>query len=59
MPEQRTIEELLAAAQVSVDDRILRAVVEWYRAWTREWEKVRAADLGEDDLPAPLWCWPP
>ncbi len=54
-PEE-TLRELLGAVP---DDRTLRAVEEWRRAWRREWERVESLDLGEEDPPAPLWCWPP
>ncbi len=53
------VQRLLAEQQILVDDETLRAVEEWRRAWLREWERVRAFDLRDEDLPAPLWCWPP
>jgi len=41
------------------DEETLRAVEEWRSAWRREWERVESFDLGDEDPPAPLWCWPP
>ncbi len=53
---EEMVRDLLGAAP---DDQTLRAVEGWRRAWRREWERVESFDLGDEDLPAPLWCWPP
>ncbi|HEV8340205.1 MAG TPA: hypothetical protein VGR25_11210 [bacterium] len=42
-----------------LDAATLQAVTAWHAAWRREWEHVRRLALGDEDLPAPLWCWPP
>ena len=57
--DRRAVERLLAEQQILVDDETLRAVEEWHRAWLREWTRVWAFHLRDEDLPAPLWCWPP
>ncbi len=59
MDDRPAVGRLLADQQGRIDDETLRAVEEWHRAWLREWERVRALDLRDEDLPAPLWCWPP
>ncbi|MBI3974850.1 MAG: hypothetical protein HY334_00485 [Armatimonadetes bacterium] len=56
---RRTDHEGTRAPEAPLDAATLRAVEAWHRAWSREWEKVRALDLRPEDLPAPLWCWPP
>ncbi len=53
------VQQLLADQGMLVSDETLRAVEEWHGAWLREWAQVRAFDLRDEDLPAPLWCWPP
>ncbi len=57
--DRQAVERLLAEQQIVVDDETRRAVAEWHRAWLREWARVRTFDLRDEDLPAPLWCWPP
>jgi len=57
--DRQAVERLLAEQQILVDDETRRAVEEWHRAWLREWTRVQAFDLRDEDLPAPLWCWPP
>jgi hypothetical protein len=57
--EPQSLRDWLAAQGLVLDDQTLRAVEAWRRAWTQEWERVRAFTLRDEDLPAPLWCWPP
>ena len=59
MDDRPAVERLLAEQQMLIDGETLRAVEGWHRAWLCEWERVRALDLRDEDLPAPLWCWPP
>ncbi len=56
---QSLVALMLAASGVVIDEERLRAVEAWRRAWEREWERVRTYGLTDEDLPAPLWCWPP
>ncbi len=56
---QSLVALMLAASGVVIDEERLRAVEAWRRSWEREWEHVRTYDLTDEDLPAPLWCWPP
>lgn len=58
-PDRTVIMELVGRVGAAVDETTLNAVAEWRRAWLREWERVQAYALRDEDLPAPLWCWPP
>lgn len=53
------LEALLRAQGIELDDAALEAVRRWRVAWMKEWEHVRRLALSDEDLPAPLWCWPP
>lgn len=57
--DQAILDALLRSQGVALDAPALRAATEWVRVWAREWRRVQDLDLGEEDLPAPLWCWPP
>jgi len=57
--DQTVTREPVEDVSAGLDEATLRAVAEWRRAWLREWERVRQFPLCDEDLPAPLWCWPP
>ncbi len=50
--------ELLRSQGVELDDASLAAVLRWREAWMKEWEHVRRLAIGDEELPAALWCWP-
>ncbi len=59
MANPAPLERFLADQGLTVEPDTGRAVEEWHRLWLKEWERVRALRLHDEDLPAPLWCWPP
>lgn len=57
--DEAILRRLLEEQSMILEEATLQAVTAWHAAWRREWEHVRRLPLGEEDLPAPLWCWPP
>jgi len=56
---QEALADLLQTQGIELDEATLAAVLRWREAWLKEWDHVRRLALGDEDLPAPLWCWPP
>ena len=56
---QEELADLLQTQGIELDEATLAAVLRWRAAWMKEWDYVRRLALGDEDLPAPLWCWPP
>lgn len=57
---QEELADLLQVQGIQLDEATLAAVLRWREAWLKEWDHhVRRLALGDEDLPAPLWCWPP
>jgi hypothetical protein len=56
---QEELADLLQVQGIQLDEATLAAVLRWREAWLKEWDHVHRLALGDEDLPAPLWCWPP